>query len=479
MDVFKDILEFMKRLPIQKALTNQHSVFRSHIAYFWKNAQYDEANDVITSIVSLNGEDKEIIITEQLIREVLDFPDDEKSPTGFPERMVKGCMLRMGYSGPLNNANYLKACFPKPYKFFIHSVVHALSHRKGGFDVMKNYQMCMVTALVLNKKYNFSRIVFHYMKENITSKSRSWMYPRFVQMMLDHGYPDLVKDEDNDLLVLNHMDNETLIGLSKYHKNWPEPKTKAEFFGFIKSANYEDPDPVNHLKWRNDEEIKEKSAAEELTKLKKFSKTRNEWFTKEEKKKKDRKRTPKVQTEEGLFSQPQKKRKKKAVETMLVDEPEEDETEVNVEGNQDRLSPETEQVLKSIDYNVEVEKAAGEKVVDDKEKSSSGEEESDIDPETDQWIKANFDPRDRLIKKKRKRSADDDKDETYIPSPEHVQVEKTPPSGGRKKSNSRKRVLSPAARKLKITLKTKPIQEPQAEPQPPSPSPPPQQSPPK
>ncbi|KAJ0804910.1 hypothetical protein HanPI659440_Chr02g0043491 [Helianthus annuus] len=73
MDVFKDILEFMKRLPIQKALTNQHSVFRSHIAYFWKNAQYDEANDVITSIVSLNGEDKEIIITEQLIREVLEF----------------------------------------------------------------------------------------------------------------------------------------------------------------------------------------------------------------------------------------------------------------------------------------------------------------------------------------------------------------------------------------------------------------------
>ncbi|KAF5821296.1 hypothetical protein HanRHA438_Chr01g0012671 [Helianthus annuus] len=289
MVVFKDILEFMKRLPIQKALTNQYSVFKSHIAYFWKNAQYDEANDVITSIVSLNGEDKEIIITEQLIREVLDFPDDEKSPTVFLERMVKGCMLRMGYSGPLNNANYLKACFSKPYKFFIHSVVHALSHRKGRYDVIRDYQMCMVTALVLNKKYNFSRIVFHYMKENITSKSRSWMYPRFVQMMIDHAYPDLVKDEDNDLLVLNHMDNETLIRLSKYHKNWPEPKTMAKFFGFIKSANYEDPDPVNHLNWRNDEEMKEKIAAEELTKLEKLVKTRNEWFTKEEKKKKDRK----------------------------------------------------------------------------------------------------------------------------------------------------------------------------------------------
>ncbi|MFS8008095.1 hypothetical protein Hanom_Chr14g01268721 [Helianthus anomalus] len=409
MDVFKDILEFMKRLPIQKALTNQHKVFRSHIDHFWKNASYDEANDVINSSMSIDGQDKEIIITEQLVREVLDFRDDENSPTRFLERKVKGFMLRMGYTGPLNNANYLKACFTKSYKFFIHSVIDALSHKKGGYDVMKDYQMCMVTALVLNKKYNFSRIVFHYMKESIISGSKTWMYPRFVQMMLDHAYSDLVKDEDNDLL---------------YHKNWPEPKTKTEFFGFIKDEKYEDPDPVNHLKWRNDAEMKEKSAIDELIKLEEFVKTRNEWFTKEEKKKRDRKITPKVQDEESSSSQPQKKRKKKVVETMLVDEPKEDETEV--------------------------EKAAGEKVGDDKETSSSNEEESDIDAETEQWIKENYDPRDRVKQKKRKRNADDD-DETYVP-PENVQVISQPSSGSRKKSTSRKRVLTPATGKLKFKL---------------------------
>ncbi|KAJ0757354.1 hypothetical protein HanLR1_Chr04g0137761 [Helianthus annuus] len=111
MAAFKDILEFMKRLPIQKALPNQHLVFESHIERFWNNAQYDEESKTINSIVSLDGKDKLIIITEQLVREVLDFPDDENSPTKFPERMVKGCMLRMGYSGPLNSANYLKANF--------------------------------------------------------------------------------------------------------------------------------------------------------------------------------------------------------------------------------------------------------------------------------------------------------------------------------------------------------------------------------
>ncbi|MFS7948735.1 hypothetical protein Hanom_Chr06g00563381 [Helianthus anomalus] len=136
MDAFKGILEFMKRLPIQKALKNQPNVFSSHIECFWENAEYDEESKVITSVVSLNGEDREIVITEQLVREVIDFPDDENSPTKFPERMVKGCMLRMGYSGPLNSANYLKACFSKPYEFFIHSILHALSNRKGGYNVM-------------------------------------------------------------------------------------------------------------------------------------------------------------------------------------------------------------------------------------------------------------------------------------------------------------------------------------------------------
>ncbi|MFS7933256.1 hypothetical protein Hanom_Chr04g00377561 [Helianthus anomalus] len=96
MDGFTDILEFMKRLPIQKALTNQHL-----------------ANKKINSVVNVNGKEKQIIITEQLVREVINFPDDENSPSKFPERMVKGCLLRMGYNGDINKANYLKAKFSR------------------------------------------------------------------------------------------------------------------------------------------------------------------------------------------------------------------------------------------------------------------------------------------------------------------------------------------------------------------------------
>ncbi|MFS7930543.1 hypothetical protein Hanom_Chr04g00345551 [Helianthus anomalus] len=225
------------------------------------------------------------------------------------------------------------------------------------------------------------------------------------------------------------MDNETLIRLSKYTTNWPEPKTKIEFFGFIKSANYEDADPINHLKWRNDEEMKEKSAIDELTKLEEFVETRNEWFTMEVKeKKRGGKRTSKVQPEEGSSSQPQKKRRKKVVETLLADEPEEDETEANVEKDHEQVSPETEQLSKSIEDTLE---------------ENLSDSEEDIDAQVKRWISENYDSREREQQKKRKRSTDDD-DETYVPS-ENVEVVKSPSSGSRKKSTSRKRVITPAA----------------------------------
>ncbi|MFS7966581.1 hypothetical protein Hanom_Chr09g00775401 [Helianthus anomalus] len=198
-------------------------------------------------------------------------------------------------------------------------------------------------------------------------------------MILDLAYPDLEKDEENDLLALYHMDNGTLIVLSRYHKNHPESKTKAEFFGFIKDKDYQDPDPVDHQKWRNEEEMKEKSAADELKNLAEFKATRNEWFTKEEKKKRSRKTTPKVQVEEGSSSQP-KKRQKKVVETLMVDEPEEEEPEADVEGDHVRLSPESDRLLKALKESFETEKAAkaaGEEGVNEDQSSSSSEEEID------------------------------------------------------------------------------------------------------
>ncbi|MFS8007291.1 hypothetical protein Hanom_Chr14g01259251 [Helianthus anomalus] len=248
-------------------------------------------------------------------------------------------------------------------------------------------------------------------------------------MMIDHTYPDLERNENNDLLVLFHMDNESLKQLARYHPNHPEPSSKVEFFGFIKDKNYQVPDPINHQNWRNEKEMKEKSYTDELKVLEHFRKYRNEWFLKEEKKKRSRKATPKIQVEEGSSSQPKRKRQKKTVETMLVDEPDDEakvEAEVYVEGDV-HMSPNSAKLLRDLTKDLTNEKVAGDVEGDygDKSFSSSSDEEID-ETERARRIKAEIE-KEKQLKRKRKEDKDD---ELYNPSPEHVIESQTPPSSG-------------------------------------------------
>ncbi|KAJ0430939.1 hypothetical protein HanHA300_Chr17g0674781 [Helianthus annuus] len=487
----------MGRISIKKALTDQRPIYRSHIDRFWKNATYDEENKVISSVVEVHGKMETILVTEALVREVVNFPDEANYPTRFPERMVKGCMLRLGYRGALNTGNYLKSKFQKSFKFLIHCILISLSHTKGSYDQMRDYQMNMLTALVLNKKYNFSHIVFHYMAENITTKVRAWKYPRFVQMLIDHAYPEIDRNIKDDLLVQAHMSNKTLKQLVNYHPNHPEPTLVVEPFGCIKDAKYVDPDPVNHQNWRNEEEMKEAIYADELKILENFKTTKNEWYVKEFGRRR-RLATPTAEQGEGSSSKPKKKQKKTA-RTMLLDEPEEDNPVVDVEKEQDVNAedvPSNTDVLIDIDMletgpdfvanvvqtvTAEVQKEK-EKVIDDIEgddmdkdttsSSSSSDDEVVDENERQRRMKEEIE-KEKLLRKRKRLEKDDDA--PYVPSPEHVTESQSTPkvrrkAGGRKKATPKIRV---SKRPQKIVQKKQPEKESQKPPTPPhEPTPP-------
>ncbi|KAF5766587.1 hypothetical protein HanRHA438_Chr15g0729261 [Helianthus annuus] len=130
-----------------------------------------------------------------------------------------------GFTGHLNG-KYLKTMFSIPYKFLIHCVVHALSHRKGAYDETSDYIMNIITCLVLNRPYNVSQVIFDHMVDNIGSSGKYTMYPRFIQMMIDDQVKDLPKDSD-DILGLQNMTADTLSRLSKNpKKDDPEPRAR-------------------------------------------------------------------------------------------------------------------------------------------------------------------------------------------------------------------------------------------------------------
>ncbi|MFS7987848.1 hypothetical protein Hanom_Chr11g01027671 [Helianthus anomalus] len=112
----------------------------------------------------------------------------------------------------------IKTMFSKPYKFMIHCVLHALSHRKGAYDETSDYIMNIITCLVLNRPYNVSQVIFNYLVDNVGAGNAKYiMYPK--------DYDDLVKDipkDYDDVLGLRNMTTDTISRLSK----GPEPRVR-------------------------------------------------------------------------------------------------------------------------------------------------------------------------------------------------------------------------------------------------------------
>ncbi|KAJ0693702.1 hypothetical protein HanPI659440_Chr15g0600261 [Helianthus annuus] len=93
------------------------------------------------------------------LRRVLELGDSDNHPTIIPERLAKGLWCRMGFTGHVNG-KMVKTMFSSAYRFMIHCVIHALSHRKGAYDEASDYIMNTIACLILNGPYNISQGFF-------------------------------------------------------------------------------------------------------------------------------------------------------------------------------------------------------------------------------------------------------------------------------------------------------------------------------
>ncbi|KAM0050113.1 hypothetical protein Hdeb2414_s0008g00293861 [Helianthus debilis subsp. tardiflorus] len=205
MGPFEEILKFIEDNRIRKALTDQHKCYGSHLRAFWNSEHYVEDDKAIHSAVNMKDADGKDIdvgvkITVGDVRRVLDFKDKDEDPIIVSERLCKGLWMRMGYTGFVNDLAYTKSKLSRPYKFLVHSFIHALGHRKGAYDESADYIMNIIAC--------------HHMLDNIKGE-RFVQYPRFVQMLLDDQIPKFSEVEDDEL-KLEHMDNETLKRLDVY-----------------------------------------------------------------------------------------------------------------------------------------------------------------------------------------------------------------------------------------------------------------------
>lgn len=193
---FKSMIVGLNTCRISHALRENPVICKQMVTEFWNNASINQRRpDGIVSIDS-RIQMKPIVITEAIVREALLFGDQPDYPTEYPTEAVSEVITRMGYEGSYPPA--VKKLFHPYWRFLIHTFFTCVSGRKGGSDEISHIQMSAVTALIMDWHYNYSKFVFHEMMSNLKGKKKEMflMYPRFLQMIFDFHYPDLIKSVD-------------------------------------------------------------------------------------------------------------------------------------------------------------------------------------------------------------------------------------------------------------------------------------------
>ncbi|KAJ0715178.1 hypothetical protein HanPI659440_Chr13g0498081 [Helianthus annuus] len=258
---FNEITKFLREPRIKDAITHQTHVYKMLIKAFWDSANVIEVDgkEVIRGKVN----DLDVDVSVEILNTVLQLGDDPDAPYSVPLKCQRGCVLRMKGMDDILGGQINKAWLPLRYKFLLHILIQCLSNRRSGYDMANNDLVGLMVALILNKPFSISKYIFANMKENLgrtgVGSSKFWMYPRFLQMIMNVQYPNLPKN-DNDILKIDVMMEHSLkIFKSVAFKRYKPSTPPRKMFGALANSAYVAPE---NDKWRHSDS---QSDDEELT----------------------------------------------------------------------------------------------------------------------------------------------------------------------------------------------------------------------
>lgn len=231
---FRQMIQFLRRSRIYTAITATTIIYQDHVRSFWKAAIL--CSDLYHTRIISRVFDREVVITEQLIREFFHFNDNPDFPVQFSNVFIAGGMTRMGYPG-VPTYQYRKANLTRVWRYLMHIMIGCLSSRKAGFDWINHQTASAMMALVYNKPYNFSGYIFRAMVDNVKAGDQRWnMYPRFVQLLLNHSLPGLPVNAIHRFRQ-TPMNLRTFAACGSYGRGVQAP-ADVPLFGHIVDVNY-------------------------------------------------------------------------------------------------------------------------------------------------------------------------------------------------------------------------------------------------
>ncbi|KAJ0604130.1 hypothetical protein HanRHA438_Chr02g0057841 [Helianthus annuus] len=208
LDEYKKITQWLRELRINKDVTFSTPVYKSLIKELWNSANVIEVDG--KELIQGHVNKLNVDVSLDILSSVLELQDDVNARDSIPIMCTRGCLLRMKCTGDIFASQINKAGLPLRYKFLPHILIQCISKSHSGYDMAGNDLVGLMVALVLNKPFNISKFIFANMKENLrrtgsrTSGNKFWMYPRFLQMIMNVQHPNLPK-VDNDILKIDAM----------------------------------------------------------------------------------------------------------------------------------------------------------------------------------------------------------------------------------------------------------------------------------
>nr|GEX42864.1 hypothetical protein [Tanacetum cinerariifolium] len=187
---FKQIIDFLSGSYINHALTVNPHVYISCIKQFWNTAVVKRSGDV-TRLQALLDK-KRIVITEEVVHEILQL-NDAKGVVCLPNEEIFAGLARMGYEKLSTKLTFYKAFFLTQWKFFIHTILHSLSAKR---TLWNDFSSAMASALIClssGQRFNFLKYIFESLVRNVNSSLKFYMYPRFIQLIIQTNIADLSK----------------------------------------------------------------------------------------------------------------------------------------------------------------------------------------------------------------------------------------------------------------------------------------------
>nr|GEV91322.1 uncharacterized mitochondrial protein AtMg00810-like [Tanacetum cinerariifolium] len=196
------------------------SLFAESHNMFWNTAVVKHSGDV-TRLQALVDK-KRIVISKEVVREILQLNDAE-GVVCLPNKEIFVGLARMGYEKPSTKLTFYKAFFSTQWKFFIHTILHSLSAKRTSWNEFSSAMASALICLSSGQRFNFSKYIFESLVRNVDSSSKLYMYPRFIQLIIQSNIADLSKHTNR--YIFSVLTQKVFANMRRVGKGFSEVET--------------------------------------------------------------------------------------------------------------------------------------------------------------------------------------------------------------------------------------------------------------